>query len=379
MRMSSKDCEISTYQEHEYVDMMKDTSNLIAREKAESLGEVMTAFKESAQLANEVEFWKWMGANYPKDLSNTELIRKAAVDKSRWLNTQLQGKGYEWDYMAKQRMKPAKILSIFEAGDCPTQPGIDITETGVLDNSVKMTYQNKAYLSSNNPNLHNTPKDAIVVTNSEKVSYSKKRGYVTEEYMDAKEIASVRDSRFQKALSRRADTSYNLKNVAMTSAKAGVMGAAIGITIETISSYRKWKSGEITDEDYLKEIFSAGGEAGATAGLTTAAMIPVQSAITAAGASTLLSIPVVFVFGKVINSVIAPCFGRGKYRQILSEARYYLEIEKVYDDFLRAVERSAEQYVKYMSDMQGQAARYKELNSLSKTIDQDLEKIYVSI
>lgn len=129
----------------------------------------------------------------------------------------------------------------------------------------------------------------------------------------------------------------------------------------------------------MKEIFSAGGEAGATAGLTTAAMIPVQSAITAAGASTLLSIPVVFVFGKVINSVIAPCFGRGKYRQILSEARYYLEIEKVYDDFLRAVERSAEQYVKYMSDMQGQAARYKELNSLSKTIDQDLEKIYVSI
>ena len=95
--MGSKDCEISTYQEYEYVDMIKDTSNLIAREKAGHLGEVMTAFKESAQVANEVEFWKWMGANYPKDLSNTELIRKAAVDKSRWLNTQLQGKGYEWE------------------------------------------------------------------------------------------------------------------------------------------------------------------------------------------------------------------------------------------------------------------------------------------
>lgn len=72
--MSSKDCEISTYQEHEYVDMMKDTSNLIAREKAESLGEVMTAFKESAQLANEVEFWKWMGAKSPTTSSTGGLI-----------------------------------------------------------------------------------------------------------------------------------------------------------------------------------------------------------------------------------------------------------------------------------------------------------------
>lgn len=53
----------------------------------------------------------------------------------------------------------------------------------------------------------------IVVTIREEVSYSKKQGYVTEEYMDTKEIASVTDSRFQKAFSGRADTSYNLKNV----------------------------------------------------------------------------------------------------------------------------------------------------------------------
>jgi len=372
-------CDISEYQEREYIDMLQDTGNLIAKEKSTHLGETLTAFKESTQLTNEVEFWKWMGANYPKDLSNADLIQQAAVNKGRWLNTQLQGKGYEWDYMALQRMRPEKTLSIFKAGDCPTQPGIDITETGLLDKSVKMTYQNKAYLSSNNPNLHNTPKDAVVVTNREKVAYCQKQGYATEEYMDAQEISSIRDSRLKKALSGKANTSYNLKNVAMTSAKAGIVGAAVGITIETISSYKRWKNGEITDKEYLKEIINAGGEAGATAGFTSAAILPVQSVITVAGASTLLTIPVAFVFGKAVNSVIAPCFGRGKYRQILSEAKYYHEMEKVYDDFLLAIERTSIQYEKYMHNIQQQGAKYKTMRELSKTIDKDLEKIYTLI
>ena len=140
----------------EYLCMMEDTSKLIAQEKATNLGTATVAFGQSANLANEVEFWRWMGNNYPKDLGNVQLIQEAANTKSRWLNTQLQGKGYEWDYMVAQRMKPQKALSVFDAGDCPTQPGIDITETGLLDGNVKATYQNKAYLSSNNPNLENT-------------------------------------------------------------------------------------------------------------------------------------------------------------------------------------------------------------------------------
>ena len=35
-------------------------------------------------------------------------------------------------------------------------------EKDYLSGSTKATYQNKAYLSKNDPNLHNTPKDAIV-------------------------------------------------------------------------------------------------------------------------------------------------------------------------------------------------------------------------
>lgn len=362
--------------EQEYLDIINDTTKLVAQEKASHLGNVAAAFQNSSRLANDVEFWRWMGANYPKDLSNTQLIQQTANTKARWLNTQLQGKGYEWDFMALQRSKPSNLLSVFEAGDCPTQPGIDVTQTDILNKSVKATYQNKAYLSTNNPNLHNTPKDAIVVTNQEKVKYAQKQGYQTEGYMNADEIQTIRDGRFKRAADGKVSTTYNLQNVATASTKAGVIGAVIGMTTETVISYHAWKSGELSDEQYLKEVLKAGGDAGVTGAATTAAMIPVQAVITATGASSLIAIPITIVFGAAINTVVAPCFGRGKYRQILHEAKYYQAIEDMYDDFISAVENSANQYTAYVNQMQLQAQRHEQMKDFSKKMDKSLNNLY---
>ena len=365
--------------EQEYLSMIEDTSKLIAQEKATNLSNAVVSFNQSANLANEVEFWNWLGKNYPKHLGSTELIQQTASEKARWLNTQLQGKGYEWDYMAMQRMKPCKVLSVFEAGDCPTQPGIDITETGLLDGNVKATYQNKAYLSSNNPNLSNTPKDAIVVANDEKIAYAKRKGYTTEAYMDADEIAEIRDSRFDDAIQGKANTSYTLSNIATASVKAGAVGAVIGMTTETIISYRAWKDGQISDEEYLKEVLKAGGDAGVTAGATTAIMIPIQSAITVAGASNLLTFPVAIVMGAAVSNIVAPCFGRGKYRQILHDAKYYQSMQNVYMDFIREVEKTSNQYIGYMKQIQRQKSDFEDMRSVSKRMDIELKNLYDSI
>lgn len=366
-------------QEQEYIGMIYDTSKLVSKEKAVYLSDVSVAFNQSAMLSNDVEFWKWMAANYPRNLADSELIQQAARNNAGWLNTQLQGKGYEWDYMTTQRMKPSKIMSVFEAGDCPTQPGIDITEKGLIDNSIKATYQNKAYLSNNNPDLHNTPKDAIVVTNKEKVFYAEKQGYTTEGYMNSTEIKSVKNSRFKKAVSGRANTVYTLENIIDTLARAGIMGAAIAMTVETLGAYKSWKYGELTDEQYLSEIMKAGGNAGITTSLTSAAMVPVQATITAAGASTLIAIPVAFIFGTAINSVIASCFGRGKYKQILEEVKYYCKMEEVFDDFLNIIEKSANQYISYVNCMQFQLEEYKKIQYIDEEFNKGLKKLYESI
>lgn len=362
-------------QEQEYLNMIADTTRLVAKEKASHLGNAAAAYRSSGQLANDVEFWKWMGANYPKDLSNADLIQQTALNKSRWLNTQLQGKGYEWDFMTLQRSKPSNVLSVFEAGDCPTQPGIDVSQMG-FDGTVKATYQNKAYLSSNNPDLRNTPHDAVVVTNKEKVAYAQKQGYKTQEFMDNDEIQAIRDSRFKQAEKGMAKTSYTLQNVAQTAIKAGAVSAVIGMTVETVVSYRVWKAGEMTDAQYAKEILKAGGDAGITGAATSVAMIPVQAAIAAAGASTLIAIPVAIVFSAAINAVVAPCFGRGKYREILNEAKYYQALEDVYDDFMLAVEQSANQYTAYIGQMQLQVQRYEAMKQVSRCMDKSLKELY---
>lgn len=365
--------------EFDYLEMLKETSDLVAQEKASKLSNATVAFKESLNLTNDVEFWKWMGANYSNNLGNVSLIQKTAETKTRWMNTQLQGKGYEWDYMTTQRLKPSNLLSKFEAGDCPTQPGIDITESNMITGKSIKTYQNKAYLSSNNPDLSNTPKDAIVVTNEEKIKYAQNNGYQTEKYMDSDKISKVRDSRFKDASEGKAYNTYNLKNVITSAAKASIVGAVIGMTIETVCSYRAWKNGEITDQEYLKEVLKAGGDSGITAGVTTVAMIPVQATITAIGASSLITIPVAIILGTAINKVVAPCFGRGEYKKILHEAKYYQNLEEIYDDFIATVNKSSDLFMQYIQCMEQQRNYQKQMKNADKEINTQLDKLYKSI
>ena len=365
--------------EQEYLNMISDTARIAAQEKASRLGELVSAYKSSENLVNNVEFWRWMGDNYPKDLSSTTLIQEAAMHKERWLNTQIQGKRYEWDYMLSQRNNPLKILSAFDAGNCPTQPGIDITETSIIDGAVKATYQNKAYLSTNNPDLHNTPYDAIVVTNSEKVGYAREQGYQVDEYMNANEIKSIRDLRFKQAYDGNASTTYNIKNIAEASIKAGAVAAVIGATVESVVSYREWKRGKLTDEQYVAEIVRAGGDSGVTCTASSAIMVPVNVAITSAGVSSMFAIPVAFLVGASVNSVVAPCFGRGRYKEILGRAKYYQAIEDMYDDFVTTVEKASSEYMDYIYKMKAQETKYNLIKKQSIEINNSLKDLYDSI
>ena len=94
-----------------------------------------------------------MGRNYPKNFGSFEATQQTiSTHNLQWTKTILQGKGYEWDWMTAQRNNISNVFSKYVAGDCPTQPGIDIiTQTSILTGDVEGMYQNKAYLSSNNP------------------------------------------------------------------------------------------------------------------------------------------------------------------------------------------------------------------------------------
>lgn len=363
----------------EYFNLIEDTTQMIKNEKRVVLSNSIVAFKQSNSLVNDVEFWKWMGRNYPNTFQNTLAIQESIIEKPI-LEKIIQGKAYEWEFMKSQRNIPSKILSSFHAGDCPTQPGIDIIETNILDGKVVNTYQAKAYTSNNSLDLKNAPSDTIIVSNAKKqLLQAEKDGFSTKQFMTTNQVRSMKNNRISQAIKGRAETTYTLNNVSLTSVKAGIFGAIIGMTNESLSLYHQWKDGKMSDSQYVHDILVAGGDIGTTAGITSAIMIPIQATITAAGMSNLITLPITILINATVNNIIAPCFGRGKYKKLLGEAKYYQNLNKCYEDFISIINISANQYYSYLETIIEQHEQHNKLKEINKQIDMQLKNLYDSI
>lgn len=369
--------------EDDVLNMMNDTSKLFAEKNAERLSEAAIAFNSSENLVNNVEFWKWLDKNYSNSgiFSNPESMNQyisQGIGKEEWVAKQLQGKGYEWDWMSKQRNDIRNIFNKYDAGDVVNRAASDVTETNMLTGKTK-EYQMKAYTSKTNPHLKNTSKDITVVTNSEKTDIVKNNGYDVEEFQNNKKINKNKEERLEQVKKGKAYPEYNIKNVGGAMLKSGICACVAGMGMETVFSYKAWKNGQITKEEYLERVLNSGGNAGVTASLTTGVMIPVKVAITAMGASNIITIPVAFVVGGLIDKIVAPCFKRGKYREILNSAKYYQNLEHIYDDLASIMEVTANQYVNFVNEMQNQKMDYQKMQNTSMEINKELKALYDGI
>ena len=376
--------EIETFSQDEILSMMSETGEFICKNKMSNLSAAAIAAQSSNALSNNVEFWKWMGRNYSESgifdsVSSMNQYIAKGLGKEEWVIKQLQGKGYEWDWMTTQRGNIKNVWNTYDAGNIANRAASDVTEKNLLSGNIK-EYQMKAYTSKLNPHLQNTPKDMAVVTNAEKVEAVRLNGYEeVESFQDTQLIKKNTRERSEQIKNEKAYTSYSIRNVTGTMAKAGAIGCVVGFGTEAIASYKSWKSGQLSDEKYLKEILKAGGDAGVTAGVTAGIMIPVSAAITGAGISSLITIPIAFVVSGAVNKIIAPCFGRGQYRRILSKAKYYQNIENIYDDLTISMQRAAEEYYNFVMGMSRQGAVHEELKRQSMRMNQDLKDLYNSI
>ena len=298
--------------EGDIMQMMNDTSRLVAEHNVNQLSTAAVAAQGSSSLSNSVEFWKWMSRNYSASgIFDTNASMQQYISqgtgKEGWFVKQLQGKGYEWDWMQSQRGNIKNVFNTYDAGDVANRAGSDVTKRNMITGK-SSEYQMKAYTSKTNPDLKNTLKDMTIVTNAEKVNVVKRNGYENvEQFQDAETISGATNDRLKQVKDGKAHTSYNFQNVAGTMAKAGLIGCVIGMCTEVIVSHKVWKRGQLSDDEYLKEILKAGGDAGVTAGATAGVMIPVSATITAAGTSALLTIPIAFVVGGAINKIVTPC------------------------------------------------------------------------
>lgn len=363
------------YEEEEIINMLKDTANLYKNILIGNKTELLT---------NEVEFFKWLKGNYPNHFTSIDKI-KEILSKEGWIRN-FQGKQYEWNSVNQMRGELKNIFSEFDLGLNPTQKGIDITEKNIFTGNEINTYQNKAYYGKNIPNLKNTEKNTIVITNKENIANIEKKGYKTKEYLNAEEGLKIRNDQVEKINSGEINIEYNLKNISMTMTKAALIGGAIGIGVETVCSYKKWKKGEITTDEYLKEIIISGGQSSLNATGTTGLMIPVSTKIVAKGMSKYINFPVAIAISFGLDKVIAPIFKRGDYKETLAEAKYYQNLNNLYKDLAKYVTISDKAFKDFVYEMIKQNEIYNdleeknlELKKSHKKINEDLEKLYNSI
>ena len=156
-----------------------------------------------------------------------------------------------------------------------------------------------------------------------------------------------------------------IKGASAEIGKGALIGAAIGVTSETIASYQSYKSGNLSREEYVKEIIKAGAATAVTGAVTKGIMILLTNVvISVAGiavASSPIMIPVTFAVGAAVDKVIAPMFGRGEYKKLLLEAEYYCDIADMYTDLRYALEVSAQQFEAFVIDCQNQLETYERL------------------
>ncbi|MEE3499580.1 MAG: hypothetical protein VZS12_10780 [Ruminococcus bromii] len=349
--------------ENDVVSFISDSADIIAKMQARQISTAFVSAQNAGSLTNNVEFWKWLSKNYNclSDAQAIQSIANGTVNQQQWLQrTVLQGKGYEWDFMTAQRDSIKNLFSKFDAGTSATQPGYDIVETEIFSGKVLNKYQNKAYTSGTTPHLDNTAKDIKVVTNKENIPKVQEMGYDTVPYQDNSKISSQTDKRMKQAKSGKANTSYTFKGVAGTMAKAGVAAAVIGMGIESLASYKRFKCGAITKEQYIKEILKSGASTGITGTATAGIMIPVSAAVTATGIAQPWLIPVSFVISAALDKIVSPCFGRGNYQKQLGQAKYYQNLSDMQIPLIEAIEESAGQLECFINTINSQRQQFAE-------------------
>lgn len=368
--------------ETEAINMLSDISKLMAERTGKHLAALGGNIIDN-KLVDNVEYWKWLDRNYQPSgiFSNNQNMQNYIakdIGNKEWFEKQLQGKGYEWDWMQEQRQNLKNVFKAYSAGDVANRPGTDITEYDLLTGNTK-EYQLKAYVSKANPDLHNTPKDAIVITNKEKLLAVKQNKYDVQGFQSKEEIVKARNNRLNDVKQGNANPAYNIKNVGLAMAKAGLVGAIICVTSETFATWKQWKSGQITNEEFAKGIAKAAGNGFVTASATTGIMLKVKIALSVAGISGPVAIPIAIVLGYSIDKVVAPCFGRGRYRELLNEAKYYQNIETKYKDFLLTMQVASEQYVEFLYAIHQQDLEYENLEKINNVLDAGLDDLLKKI
>ena len=197
-----------------------------------------------------VEFWQWLDVNYKAIDHNASSVVEFLEKGGN--HNQFFAKIYEWDYYNYDRRRISKIFTRFDLPNDPTNEGFDLTERHFFGLGKTEEYQIKSDISGiPKINENTTPHTTKFIASAENVDGIERKGYATEAFMDNNSIKARREEMLEQALNGEAEFTYDFLDISGTMCKAGMFGFAIGIGMESIASYREYKSGMIDAKEYI--------------------------------------------------------------------------------------------------------------------------------
>ncbi len=354
-------------------------------EKVAGVGGSKLIFNQGYKYVDNVEYWKWMKNSYPK-VFNEGL--------SNWLNRHptygeklIQGKGAEWDFIRMfnnnsqnqgfhipfDKWKTAKlsknvtgkadayIRHLASGSETPVQ-----VKTATTDNSINSVLRT----------LEDKYPGHKIVANEKLAIEARKAGIANPiDHISDKQLAKATQERVSMAKSGTVSAGYTIPGVLKEVGYGVVIGAVVQATVSTFTNYKRWKNGEITGDEFWKEVLKDSAYGATSGGAIAGINVVIQSIAIPAGIGAPITIPVLILVGYGLDKLIAPAFGKGAYKEILQDISLCTDVQESYINFVVNSYGCQRYFADWLREMQDSHKIYKQLEDANKACNDEMKNI----
>ena len=332
----------------------------VAAQQVNKIAGTKLTYEGTQQFARDIQVFKRLNeepfsksgvfSSPDKAKSYYENVLKIARDKPKSMTAfegKLTGYSQEVDWI---RLKHGELSSVFEKSTLLNNnaPGVDgITVNRFTGKEISRT----TIKASKNPMTANSTaindvKEAIAKGNATEKDIifgpkgteaaARKAGLSNPviEKNTAQQIQKSNERLEEKILNGKAVTAPTMQQVGEKMAQGAVVGAAIAVSVSTITSYIRYKNGELTKEEAYKEV----GEETLKGALIGAAMGAVTIFLPGGAIGYIAGIAIGIYFNTVCTNVLDEIFGKGAYGAILDASGYVYGMTINLAEYYRKIE-----------------------------------------
>lgn len=180
---------------------------------------------------------------------------------------------------------------------------------------------------------------------------------------------------FDKAANGKANTTVTGAELGSKMAQGAIIGAAVGLTVSSITNYIKYRNGELTEAEAFREI----GEDTAKGFITGGAMAGITLFLPGGIIGFVAGMAIGMYINAVCTNVLDEVFGKGAYEQILHSCGYVTGTAKNMTEILKKLDENSKKVKSNNAEAQSyidQARSLLQENDTSKKIKNWTEEHY---